>query len=171
MFAYRRTTRECSVNQLNPRLRKAFEEYFIEHRMGSLAEEAQRCCETISDRENPGRLDGLLTGNPDSIDYLGLILTEKFLLWGRSGDRSGTKVFAADLKDVKIKSYKSRFSGERGIKIDAFLPEFKERAKGNLALGPEPAAQMFCEAAIKSAEQAKPPAGKRRIPWLPRRKD
>jgi hypothetical protein len=167
MPAYRRTTRECSVSQLTPGLRKGFEDFFIEHKLGALAEEALQCCETLSERDTPGMLDSLPTGNPDSTDYLGLILTEQWLLWGRSGDRSGTKIFGAEFKYLKVKRYKSRLSDETGLHIDADLPDFKGRVEGNLALGPEEAARKFCEEAVKAVEKAKPPKKGRKIPWLP----
>jgi hypothetical protein len=166
MFTYRRTTRECSVNQLNPKLLTAIQDYFSEHKFGDLVEETRLCIETFSEKENPGSMDTFLSGNPDSSDYLGLILTEQWLLWARAGDRSGTKVFGASLMDLKVKSYRSRFSNESGLHIKGYLCDFKDRVAGNLALGPEEAARKFCEEAGKAVEKVAPPPKKGIIPWL-----
>jgi hypothetical protein len=168
MFGYRRTTRECSVSQLEPRLLTAFQEYFLGHKFGDLKEETLLCCETFSEKDNPSRLEVLLSGNPDSSDYLGMILTEQWLLWARTGGRSGTKAFAANLKDIKINQYSSRLTHETGLHLDGYLCDVKERVWGNLALGPEDAARKFCEETRKATEKFNPPAKKRTIPWLNR---
>ena len=166
MFGYKRTTRECSVRQLNPRLLQAFQDYFLEHKFGDLVEETLLCCETFSEKENPSKIEALLSGNPDSSDYLGLLLTEQWLLWARTGGRSGAKAFGANLKDIRTKQYSSRLTHETGLHIDGYLCDFKEHVWGNLAMGPEPAAQKFCEEVQKAIEKINPPAKKRKIPWL-----
>jgi hypothetical protein len=166
MISYRRTTRECSVSQLDPRLLQAFGEYFSKHELGDPTAVTLMCCETFSEKENPGMLDTLLSGNPDSTDYLGLILTEQWLLWARSGDHSGTKAFGANLTDIKVKRYKSRLTKESGLQIAGYLCDYKDRVRGNLAMGPEDAARKFCEEAGKAVEKVAPPPKKGLIPWL-----
>ncbi len=166
MFTYRRTTRECSVKQLNPKLLAAFQEYFLEHKFGDLVEETLLCIETFSEKENPSTADAVLSGNPDSTDYLGLILTEQWLLWARAGDHTGTKAFGANLTDIKVKRYKSRLTKESGLHIKGYLCDFKDRVSGNLALGSEEAARKFCEEAGKAVEKVAPPPKKGLIPWL-----
>ena len=167
MFGYRRTTRECSVSQLNPRLLQAFQEYFLEHKFGDLKEETLLCCETFSEKESPSKIEALLSGNPDSSDYLGLLLTEQWLPWARTGSRSGTKAFGANLRDIKVKQYSSRLTHETGLKIDGYLCDFKERVWGNLAMGPEEATRKFCEQVRMAVEKVTPPK-KRTLPWLNR---
>jgi hypothetical protein len=166
MFGYRRTTRECSVRQLNPRLLQAFQDYFLEHRFGDLVEEALLCCETFSEKENPSRIEAWLSGNPDSSDTLGMILTQQWLLWARTGGRSGTKAFGANLKDIKVNQYSSLLTHETGLHIDGYLCDIKDHVWGNLALGPEEAARKFCEEARKAVEKVNPTVKKRTIPWF-----
>ena len=168
MFGYRRATRECSVNQLNPELLQSFRDYFIQHKFGDLTEETLLCCETFSEKENQSKIEALLSGNPDSSDYLGMILTEEWLLWARTGSRSGTKAFGANLKDIRVKQYSSRLTHETGLNIDGYLCDFKERVWGNLAMGPEDAERKFCEEVQKAVEKINPPAKKRTLPWLNR---
>jgi len=165
MFGYRRTTRECSVSQLNPRLLQALQDYFLEHKFGDLKEETLLCCETFSEKENPSRIEALLSGNPDSSDYLGMILTEEWLLWARTAGRSAAKAFGANLKDIKVKQYRSRLTQETGLHIDGYLCDFKEHVWGNLAMGPEEATRKFCEATREAVEKVNPPR-KRKIPWF-----
>jgi hypothetical protein len=166
MIAYRRTTRECSVSQLDPRLLQAFGEYFSKHELGDPTAVTLMCCETFSERENPGIFDTLLSGNPDTTDYLGLILTDQSLLWTRAGDRSKTKVFGANLKNIRVKAYASRITKETGLQISGFIGDPVDRVKGNLALGPEEAARKFCEEARMAVEKVNPTAKKRKIPWF-----
>lgn len=161
-----RTTRECSVNQLNPNLLHALEGYFQTHKLGNLAAEALLSCETFTERKDRGKLAAWLEGNPDTTDYLGLILTAQWLLWARSGDRSGTIVAGANLKDIRVKAYASRLTKDTGLEISGYIGDSKGRVRGNLALGQEPAARKFCEEAIKSIEKANPSPKKRTIPWL-----
>jgi hypothetical protein len=168
MVGYRRTTRECFVNQLNPILLQAFQDYFLEHKLGNPAEETLLCCETFTEKENAGRIETWLSGNQDSTDYLGIILTKERLFWALTGDRFGTKAFGANLKDIRLKPYQSRFTNETGLQIAGFLGDFNDFVKGNLALGPEEAARKFCEEAVKTAEKVNPPAKKRTIPWFNR---
>lgn len=160
MSGIKRTTRECSVSQLNPRLLQAFQEYFHEHKLGDPASETILCCETFTERKSRGKLAAWLDGNPDSTDYLGLILTEQWLLWARSGDRSGTIVIGANLKEIRIKSYPSRPMEETELQISGNVADSKGRVWGNLALGPEPAARKFCEQALQAMEKANPPSKK-----------
>jgi hypothetical protein len=161
-----RTTRICSVNQFHPKLRQAFQDYFQAHNFGNLDLEAILCCETLTDRTGRSRLTAWLEGYPDEKDYLGLVLTEQYLLWARTGERSGTIAAGVELKNIRVDRYESRLPRESGLDIYGFLLDSKGRIRGKLALGPEEAAVRFCEQTYEAAEKQKPPPKKRQIPWL-----
>ncbi len=165
MATIERTTRSTSIGQLNPKLRKGLREYFEANKLGSLDSEALRVCETVTSRAGFGRLAAWLDGSPDLTEVLGLVLTDQYLLWVRSGDRTETIVVGADLKQIRVRKYSSRIPKETGIEIIGFVGVYADRVRGKLALGPEEAAQQFMDEVIGAVGKAKPPR-KSIIPWL-----
>jgi hypothetical protein len=166
MTAIRRTTRVSSLPELNSKLRQAFEEYFQARRLGDLIHEIVLSCETVTDRTDLGRIATWLSGSPDTTDVLGLILTGQHLLWARIGEKSGTVVAGAALRNIRAKMYSDRFSKEQGLEISGYIGDAGERVTGRLALGPEPAAKQFVDAVIAAVKKANPPPKDRIIPWL-----
>jgi hypothetical protein len=176
MGGIKRTTRICSVSQLNPKLLKAFGDYFREHNLGDPAREAVVCSETVTDRQGLSRLAAWLEGSPDPIDYLGLILTEGSLLWSRSGERLGTVIMWTQLKQISVRPYTKWFSKEFGMELCGWIGDEKKKknASGRLALGPQDDARKFVDEVVRAVADANPPPKKREIPWLrwlSRRKD
>lgn len=165
MGTIERTTRSTSIRQLNPKLLKGLQDYFQANNLGALDTEALLVCETVTERSGFGRLAAWLDGSPDSTEVLGLVLTPQYLLWARSGDRSKTIVMGADLKQIRVRKYSSRFPKETGLEIIGFVGVFADRVRGKLALGPEEAAQQFMDEVISAVKKAKPPR-KSIIPWV-----
>jgi hypothetical protein len=145
MSSFIRTTRECSVSQLNPRLTRAVEEYFQAHRLGDVNTETRLCCETISEKRMSGSLANLLEGDPDTSIHLAMLLTTDWFVWARSGDQSGVVVSGARLNVIKVKAFTSRRTKDMVLEVTGFVNESKEYVRGNLEMGPELAAQKFCE--------------------------
>ncbi len=165
MGTIERTTRITSIRQLNPKLLKGLKEYFEANKLGALDSETLLVCETVTERTGFGRLAAWLDGSPDATEALGLVLTAQYLLWARSGDRSQTIVVGADLKQIRVRKYDSRFPRETGMEIIGFVGANADRVRGKLALGPEEAAQQFIDEVISAVRKAKPPR-KNIIPWL-----
>lgn len=166
MSDYYRTTRECSLGQLRPELLYAIREYFQKHRLGDLETETLSCCETTSEKKNVGRLASLLSDDPDTIAYTGVALTSQWLIWARSGDRSGTVVNAAELKEIQVKVFASRLTQDTGLEIVGYIGDSKGRVRGYLGMGPELAAQKFCEQVQQAIAKVKPPARRGLPRWL-----
>jgi hypothetical protein len=166
MSGYIRTTRECSVSQLHPKLSQAIREYFQSHQLGDLDTGTLVCCETISEKKNPGKLASFLDGNPDTIIHLGLLLTADWLIWARSGDRSGTTVTGAKLRVIKVKVFVSKRMKAMELEISGFINDSKEYVRGNLELGPELAAQKFCEEVSQAVLKVNPPAKSKFPKWM-----
>jgi hypothetical protein len=159
-------TRDCSADQFDPRLRRVFQEYFRSHQLGELSAENLVCCETRTERSARGKFAAWLEGNPDTTDYLGLVLTDRSLIWVRVGDQSAAIVTGANLNEIRVRSYASRLSKESGLEIAGLIGDRKAHVKGKLALGPEPAAKKFIDEVIGAVEKANPPPKRREIPWL-----
>jgi hypothetical protein len=161
MSGYIRTTRECSVSQLHPSLLQAIHEYFQTHQLGDPDTGIQMCCETISEKRNPGKLGALLEGNPDTIGLLATLLMADWLIWARNGDRSGTVVSGARLKVIRVKAFVSRRSKDFQLEVSGFINDSKEYVRGNLGMGPDLAAQRFCEQVGQAVSKVNPPPNRK----------
>jgi hypothetical protein len=170
MSGYIRTTRICPVNQIHPGLHQAIREYFQKHQLGDPDAGALLCCETISQKQESGQLGAflapLLDEDRDDTSHLAILLTADWLIWARRGDRSDTTVTGARLKLIKIKAFVSRRTKDMELEFTGFINDTKESVRGNLQLGPDLAAQKFCEEVGQAVLKEKPPA-KRTLPkWL-----
>lgn len=157
MKGYIRTTRECPASQIHPSLYLAIREYFQMHQIGNLDTETLICCETISQMRNPGKLAAFLDSNPDSITHLAILLTAEWLIWARNGDRSGTIVTGAKLKVIQVKAFVARRTKDMGLEVSGFINDSKEYVRGNLGMGPDVAAQKFCEEVGRAVLKVNPP--------------
>jgi hypothetical protein len=161
MFGYTRTTRTCPVSQIRSSLSQGVREFFQAHQVGDPDTNTPLCCETIAWRDPPNPLFKLLDGDPDTKIYLATILTPEWLVWGRNGDQTGTVVTGAKLQVIKVKAFVRRSSKDMELEITGFIAGSKEYVRGNLEMGPEPAAQKFCDAVLQAVNEAKPPVKKK----------
>jgi hypothetical protein len=166
MSSYHRATRECTLRQLRPELFQAIREYFQEHRLGDLETEPLACCETTSEKKAIGRLASLLGEDPNTIVYTGVLLTSQWLIWARSGDQSGTVVTGANLKEIRVKPFASGFSKDTGLEVVGYIGDSKGRVRGYLGMGPELAAQKFCEQVQQAIVKINPPVRRGLPRWL-----
>ncbi len=166
MSSYTRTTRECPVSQLRPELSQAVHDYFREQQLGDPETEALICCETISTKQSAGRLPSWLDGEGDATVYTGMLLTSQRLIWVRCAEGSNVVLTAADLKDIRVKTYTSVLARDAGLEVFGFIGNSKGRVRGYIGMGPEAAAQKFCEAVVQAIDTVNPPV-KRKLPrWL-----
>jgi hypothetical protein len=165
MISYTRTTRECSASQIHPSLYQAIREYFQTHQLGDLDTETLICCETTSEKRNPGKLASFLDGNPDSITHLAILLTAEWLIWARNGDHSGTIVTGAKLKVIQVKAFVAGRTRDMELAVSGFMADSKEYVRGNLEMGPDAAAQKFCEVVEKAVLKANPPVKRKFFGW------
>ncbi len=167
MSDYVRFTRECSFGQLRPELAWAIREYAQNHReLGNVEVEVLMCCETTSERKRTGALAALIEGDPDTVLYTGMLVTPQWLIWARSGDKSGIRVSSAKLLDIQVRAFASRLVKDAGIEVSGYIGDSKGRVRGYIGMGPEPAAQQFCDQVQKAIEKATPKPAKKRRLWF-----
>lgn len=166
MSNYNRTTRECPVSQLQPDLRQAIQNYFREQNLGDPETETLMCCETVSTRKSTGWLGSLLTSGEDTTIHTGMLFTAEALIWARKGDRSTVALTAASLKEIQVRVHASLIDRDHGLDINGFVRDAKSRASGYIGMGPEPAAQKFCEEVEKAVAKLKPPVQKPFTRWF-----
>jgi hypothetical protein len=164
MSDYRRFTRECSFGQLRPELARAIREYGQNHRdLGDVEAQALMCCETTSEKKPTGALAALLGDNPDTILYTGMVVTPQWLIWARYGDKSSTRVSSARLQDVQVKVYASLLVKDNGIEVSGYIGDSRGKVRGYIGMGPEPAAQKFCDQVQKAIEKVNPKPAKKSL--------
>lgn len=166
MSKYIRTTKECSVNQLHPELLRAIQNHFQEHALGHLQAETIACCETISKRKSASEKISWLSGKPDTIIHTGMLLTSQWLIWVHYGDRSGIRLNAANLSEIRTEFLKSLFTKDASLEIVGYISNAKARVRGTIALGPDLAAEKFCEAVKEAIHKANPPKPNKPFKWL-----
>ncbi|HEX2997038.1 MAG TPA: hypothetical protein VHP14_19610 [Anaerolineales bacterium] len=166
MSEYTRTTRECSVDQLRPELLRAVQDYFQEQKLGDLRSETLLCCETISTRKETGQLVSWLSGKPDTTIHTGMLLTSDRLIWVHHGDQSGTRLNAAKLEQIRARFYVAPLSKDTSLEIVGYIGDAKNRIRGYIGMGAEPAAQKFCEGVQQAIDKVNPPTKKGLFGWL-----
>ena len=168
MANYNRTTRECSFEQLRPELKQAMRDYIESQKLVGIETDILMCCETTSAKKTPNGSSGVLAflgeDDPDTTVHTGMFVTPEWLVWARSGDKTGTLVTSAHFRNVKVKSYSSRFNDDTGLEVAGFIGDAPGRVKGYIGMGPEEAARKFCEQVVQAADKVRKEARpKRRI--------
>lgn len=160
MSEFSRTTTECSVSQLRPELFQAIQLYASRHELGDVEAETLICCETVSQKKSQGRLPAWLGGQGDTIVYTGTLLTPEWLIWARSGDRSGVALSAARLMNIQVKAYISPLTLDSGLEISGYLENMSGRVRGYIGLGDSPAAEKLCAVVREAVVKVNPPSKK-----------
>lgn len=166
MSNYTRSTRECSVNQLRPELRRALEEYFQKNTLGELEAETQLCCETVSEKKEISWLASMLGEKPEGLLYTAMLLTSTHLIWARGNQQTSVNVNAADLKFIRAKPYASLLIKDNGLEISGPLGNSKAVVLGYVGMGPEPITQKFCEEVQQAIARINPASTKKWPSWM-----
>ncbi len=163
MSNYRRTTRECTLDQLRPELAEAIRAHAQRQQWNDWEVEITTCCETTAERISANRLDAWLNRRAAPITYLALIATPRRLIWAFSNDRIGAA--SAQYQQMHLKISRSKNSQDIAVEIFAHMEGTREKAGGRLMLGSNPAAEKFCEEVRNATSQLRPSSAEQ-----PRRK-
>ena len=166
MSNYRRSTRECSVTQLNPELLRALQEYFQSHNLGELETEALACCETVAEKKPGSWLSDWLEPGSDETVFTGIVLTAQSLVWARKGDKASALVVGAELMNIRARMHISFFSKDLGLEVTGLIENSKSNIHGIIGLGPEPAAQKFCDEVTQAIEKINPTPVRKFPRWM-----
>jgi hypothetical protein len=156
---WRRATRECSFNDLRPELVSAIRKYVHKYDLPSIESEVLICCETTSERQKVGFLDRL-TRSADTVQYAGVVVTPRWLVWATGGDGSDRiAVMSARLTDIaELRDYETtsfyRIIQDSGLQVLGFRYGASERETWFFGLGPGSAAQRFRSVLGEAVEEA-----------------
>lgn len=165
MSQYNRTTRECSVNQLRPELFLAVRNYFQENKLGDLETTPILCYETTSRKKATNKLISWMNDGMDTTIYMGVLFTPDWLIWVRSGDKSGVQLSSADLKQIAVRIYISLLAKEYGLEISGHIEGSKGMMRGVIAMESSSIAQTFCDELNKAIDKVNPPAQRGLSKW------
>jgi hypothetical protein len=145
MSDYIRTTRECPVSQLRPELFLAVRNYFLEHGLGDVETETLLCYEITSRKKETNRLISWLNNGLDATVHMGILFTSQWLVWVRSGDRSGILLSSAELGQISVRVHASLFTKEAGLEIAGHIEGSEGIMRGVIAVESLESAQKFCD--------------------------
>ncbi len=165
MSDYTRSTIECSVNQLRPELRRAIVEYFQKNTLGEVETETLLCCETVSEKKEPGWLASLLGDQMEPPIYTAVLLTSTNLVWARGGLQSGVTVTGADLGFIRVKPYASIFISDAGLQISGIIGGSASMS-GYIGMEPGPVLEKFCDEVQQAIARANPSSTKKWPSWM-----
>jgi hypothetical protein len=142
MSDYQRTTRECAPAQLKPELLQAIRAYAAQHELGDVETDTALCAETHSEKKKKGFFASLGGGDPDALHDTALLLTPAWLIWARSGPKSGTVVSSARLRDIQVSAFNSQLIPDTGLEVRMSGAGLLEPVDAFIPLGPEAAASI-----------------------------
>ena len=166
MSNYNRITRECPVSQMYPEVRQAIRNYFQEHELGDIFSETLMSCETVSEKKELSGLASVFDDNLDSTIHTGMLLTSHWLIWVRSGDKSGALLAAANLENISVRESFSILTQDSGLEVSGYIESSKSKVRGHIATGGEPIVQKFCDEVNQAIVKVKPPIKKGWPKWM-----
>jgi hypothetical protein len=154
MGDWRRSTRECSFDNLQSEMNAAVNQHIEIYNLGGILSEAIMCIETSSDKIKKG-----IFGGGDKAVITGAILTPRWLIWAIRGDRSGVVVMSARLADVVVQDYAAtqfaKMVPDEGLEISGSFTDVADTGSAFIGLDTGAAAQKFKEAVIRAAQDVK----------------
>jgi hypothetical protein len=154
MGDWRRSTCECSFEDLQPEMVAAVNKHIEQYNLGGIVSGAVICIETSSDKIKKGMFGGgyktVLTG---------VILTPSWLIWAISGDRMGSTVMSARLADLVVQDYATtqfaKMIPDEGLEISGSFTNFPEKGSAFVGLDEGATSRKFKEVVIKAVQDAK----------------
>ncbi|MCP5095219.1 MAG: hypothetical protein GY943_06680 [Chloroflexi bacterium] len=153
MENYLRTTRECTLNNMNPSLAAALRTYLVKNDLVEIEATALFCGETISTKEKKR----FLLGKKLETVLTGIILNPKWLIWAVGHEYEEPSILDARLNMIQVEDYEESFMHEMaqdsGINVNG-LHTGDGIGTVFIGLGPEPAAQKFREILKEAIKRA-----------------
>jgi len=147
-----RSTRECSVEDLNPALKTAIREHLEKYKLGDLEPTILMCCETTSVRHKKG-----LFGKAENTLSAALV-TPQWLVWADSTDRNDAGAGSAQLSQIDVRDFESSAMGaiapDEGLNVTGRYTNDNKTGMTFIALGSGADGQKFRQALQEAMKQA-----------------
>jgi len=153
MGDYLRTTRECKLDELEPKWVTAVLHHAETYQLGDITQAAPLCCETRSTKKKKG----LFGGKPEVI-VTGIVVTTQWLIWAAGKEGDAPAVASARLRDIQVQDYEKsamyKLVQDSGLNIFGLHTDSPDPGSTFIGLGPEPAAQKLRNLLKEAVEQA-----------------
>ena len=110
--------------------------------------------ETHSEKKKKGFFGTLGSGDPDAFHDTALLVTPAWLVWARSGPKSGVVVSAARLREATVTAFESQLIPDTGLEVQSPQPGQPEPVVAYIPLGPESAAAITEQVRAAAARAA-----------------
>lgn len=156
MGDYTRTTQELSFGRLRPEIHAAVEGHIEERELGDIESTLLFCCETENKKRKRGPLGKLpRSPDPDPVHYTAAIVTPDWLIWARSGEKSGTSVVSMRLAEIEVHDYRyGDLIADSGVSVFGFIGRAPRKSELFIGLGEESAAVEFRRILEEAVERA-----------------
>ena len=142
MGDYLRTTRECTLDDLQPLLVAAIRGHIEKYELGDVEESTLMCCETTSTKKKKG-----LFGGKAEVILTGVVITPQWLIWATGKENEPPGVLSARLDDIRVQDYEQsemyKMIQDTGLNIYGLRTAANGLGSVFIGLGPESAAQKF----------------------------
>lgn len=142
MGDYLRTTREVSLNDLNPHLLAALRAHIEKYELGDGNGSALMCCETTSTKQKKG-----LFGGKPVVIVTAVLLTPQWLIWATAKGQESPVVLSARLRDIRAQDYEKsemyKLMPDTGLDIFGLRTAAVDLGSVFIGFGPEAAARKF----------------------------
>ncbi len=146
MSEYLRSTRHCTLENMQPVLASAIRSYIDKN--GLVLPASFPCYETTSTKQKKG----LFGGKPETI-LTGVVLTAQSLIVATRKGSEAPAVLSIKLSDIRVQEYEKsdmyKLMPDTGLNLTGLPAGLDERGSLFIGLGSEPAAQEF-RAALKA---------------------
>jgi hypothetical protein len=147
-----RTTRECSIEDLDPALRTAMREHIAKYKLGDIESDILVCCETTSVRHRKGLFSR--AQNTRSAAFV----TPKWLVWADSTKRNDAGAGSAQLAQIEVHDFGTTAMGviapDEGLNITGRYTNENKTGMTFIVLGAGPDGQKFRKLLHDAMEKA-----------------
>lgn len=148
-----RTTRECSLAELQPDIVAAVHQHVEQYKLGNIESNTLMCCETTSTEKKRGLFS---SGLETSIT--GTLLTPEWLIVAVKKSNDEPVVISGRLKNLQTHDFEDsamfKINPDAGLNITGRYSDVTKQGMVFIGLGPEPAAQKFRQAVGEAIQKA-----------------
>ena len=142
METYKRSTRECSFEDMRPELAKALRKHIETYKLGDIEASLLICCETTSTHQKQG-----LFANGAETSITGMFVTSQLLVWTSEKGNGKPAVASALLRNIDAHDFENtamyQVKPDSGMNISGRYTDVTKQGQSFIGLGTDPAGEKF----------------------------
>ena len=153
MSAYTRSTRECTIGNMNPELATAIQKHITTYKLEDIETDLIICCETTSTHKRTGLF---ASGNETTIT--GMFVTTQYLVWSGEKENGKLAVTSALLRNINAHDFENtamyKVKPDSGINISGRYTDVTRQGQTFIGLGTDSAGEKFRQALQHAIQKA-----------------